>query len=161
MPTEKLIRMTKKLFSDLEHMCDNLQKLLYTSAPAGPFPEPADPTMRSIFAILELGGERARLPTGFERPRTSSGVVQIRLSFVRYGGPPFLHYFSPTSAPFCSKMAPRLLQFWSVGVRSHLNFCFFAIVCSETSIFTMVTSRGAQSRRPFAKKFDLYTFVRF
>ena len=54
MATEKLIRMTKRLFSDLERMCDSLQKLLYTSAPAGPFPEPADPTMRSIFAIEEF-----------------------------------------------------------------------------------------------------------
>ena len=28
------------------------KKCSSTSAPAGPFPEPADPTMRSIFAIL-------------------------------------------------------------------------------------------------------------
>ena len=52
MAAEKLIRMTKRLFSDLERMRDNLQKSLNTSAPAGPFPEPADPTMRSIFAIV-------------------------------------------------------------------------------------------------------------
>ena len=73
-------------------------------------------------------------------------------------GTPIFALFSPKSAPFCSKMAPRLLQFWSVGVRSHLNFCFFAIVCSETLIFTMVTSRESQSRRLFEKSL-IYTLL--
>ena len=52
MAAEKLIRMTKRLSLDVERTCDNLRKCSYTSAPAGLFPEPADPTMRSIFAIF-------------------------------------------------------------------------------------------------------------
>ena len=68
MAAEKLIRMTKRLFSDLERMRDNLQKLLYTSAPAGPFPEPADPTMRSIFEINFKNAPHSGIRRLRERP---------------------------------------------------------------------------------------------
>ena len=70
MATEKLIQMTKSLFSDLERMRGNLQKKkMYTSAPAGPVPEPADPTMRSIFAINAMPGTNSKLTCAYARKR--------------------------------------------------------------------------------------------